>query len=124
MTLPPGSERYDLVIDIGGNASLARLRSVLTPRGRLVITGGEGGGKWLGGVDRQLRAQMMSPFVGHQLGTFIASVNADDLLALKKLIEEGKVSPVVDRTYRLSEAAEAIAYLEGGRARGKVLITI
>jgi NADPH:quinone reductase-like Zn-dependent oxidoreductase len=119
-----GSERYDLILDIGGNSTLSRLREALTSKGRLVIAGGETDGKWLGGVDRQLRAQMWSVFIGQKLGTFIASVNAADLGVLKELIEEGKVTPVIDRTYPLGEAPEAIHYLEDGHARGKVAITI
>jgi NADPH:quinone reductase-like Zn-dependent oxidoreductase len=113
-----------LIVDIGGNSSLSRLRRALTPKGRLVITGGEGGGKWLGGVDRQLRAAMLSPFIAQKLTTFIAAVSAGDLMVLKGLIEEGKVSPVVDRTYSLSEVPKAIDYLDEGHARGKVAITL
>jgi NADPH:quinone reductase-like Zn-dependent oxidoreductase len=119
-----GDPRYDLIIDIGGNSSLSRLRHVLTPKGTLVITGGETSGKWLGGVDRQLRAQILSPFIGQRLGTFIASVKADDLLELKELIESGEVTPVMDRAYPLSEAPEAIRYLQEGHARGKIAITV
>ena len=119
-----GDARYDLIVDIGGNSSLSRLRHVLNPKGTLVITGGETDGKWLGGVDRQLRAQIMSPFIGQKLGTFIASVKTEDLLELKGLIESGKVTPVVDRAYPLSDAPEAIRYLEEGHARGKIAITV
>jgi NADPH:quinone reductase-like Zn-dependent oxidoreductase len=119
-----GDERYDLIVDIGGNSSLSRLRRVLAPEGTLVITGGEGGGRWLGGTDRQLRALALSPFVGQKLGTFVASENHEDMLALKELIESGKVTPVIDRTYSLSETPEAIRYLENGHARGKVVITV
>jgi NADPH:quinone reductase-like Zn-dependent oxidoreductase len=119
-----GKQRYDLILDIGGNSSLSHLRRALTSKGTLVITGGEGGGRWLGGVDRQLRAQMLSPFVGQKLGTFIASVNGDDLIVLKELIEAGKVTPVIDRTYPLGEVPKAIHYLEEGHARGKVAITV
>jgi NADPH:quinone reductase-like Zn-dependent oxidoreductase len=119
-----GEARYDLILDIGGNASLSRLRRVLTARGRLVIAGGETDGRWLGGADRQLRAQILSPFVGQKLGTFIASPNAEDLIVLKELIEAHKVTPIVDRTYPLSEAARAIDYLEEGHARGKVALVV
>lgn len=119
-----GEHHYDLIIDIGGNSSLSRLRRALAPKGRLVITGGEGGGKWLGGVDRQLRAKMLSPFIAQKLTTFIAVPNADDLVLLKELIEAGKVRPVVDRTYPLSEVAKAMDYLDEGHARGKVSITV
>jgi NADPH:quinone reductase-like Zn-dependent oxidoreductase len=119
-----GEQRYDVILDIGGNSSLSRLRRALTPKGTLVIAGGETDGRWLGGVDRQLRAQMLSPFVSQKLGTFIAAVNAKDLLVLKELIEAGKVTPVMDRTYALSESSDAIRYLEKGRARGKVAILV
>ncbi len=117
-------QRYDLILDIGGNSSLARLRRALTPEGTLVITGGEGGGRWLGGTDRQLRALMLSPFVGQKLGTFINKENHEDMIVLKELIESGKVTPVIDRTYPLAEVPEAIRYLEEGHARGKVVISV
>jgi len=117
-------ERYDVILDIGGNSSLSRLRGALTPKGTLVIAGGETDGKWLGGADRQLRAQMLSPFVGQKLGTFIASVKAEDLRVLKDLIEAGKVIPALDRTFALDEAPKAIRYLDEGHARGKVAITV
>jgi NADPH:quinone reductase-like Zn-dependent oxidoreductase len=119
-----GEQRYDLILDIGGNSSLARLRRALASRGTLVITGGEGGGRWFGGTDRQLRALVLSPFVGQKLGTFVSSENHEDLIALKDLIEAGKVAPVIDRTYPLSEVPEAIRYLEEGQAQGKVVITV
>ena len=119
-----GEQRYDLILDIGGNSSLARLRRALAPRGTLIIVGGETDGRWLGGTDRQLRALMLSPFVGQKLGTFVASENHEDMNVLKELIEVGKVTPVIDRTYPLSEVPEAIRYLEEGHARGKVVITV
>src|ERR671932_1562533 len=112
--------RYDLILDLGGNSSLARLRRALTPEGTLVIVGGEGGGGGLGGTDRQLRALALSPFVGQKLGTFINKENHEDMIVLKELIESGKLTPVIDRTYPLAEVPEAIRYLEGGHARGKV----
>jgi NADPH:quinone reductase-like Zn-dependent oxidoreductase len=119
-----GQQPYDVILDIGGNSSLARLRRALAPRGTLVIVGGEGGGRWLGGTDRQLRALALSPFVSQKLGTFVASENHEDMLVLKELIESGKVTPVIDRTYPLSEVPEAIRYLEEGRAKGKVVIIL
>ena len=119
-----GDQRYDLILDIGGNSSLARLRRALTPEGTLVITGGEGEGRWLGGTDRQLRAMLLSPFVGQKLVTFIAKENHEDMIILKELIESGKLTPVIDRTYPLAEVPEAIRYLEEGHARGKVVITV
>src|ERR687885_456665 len=119
-----GQQHYDVILDIGGNSSLSRLQSALGPRGTLVICGGEGGGRWLGGTDRQLRAMMLSPFVGQKLGTFINKENHEDLIVLKELIESGKVTPVIDRTYPLAEVPEAIRYLEEGHARGKVVISV
>jgi NADPH:quinone reductase-like Zn-dependent oxidoreductase len=119
-----GEQRYDLILDIGGNSSLARLRRALTPQGTLVITGGEGGGRWLGGTDRQIRALMLSPFVGQKLGTFISKENHEDMIVLKELIESGKLTPVIDRTYPLAEVPEAIRYLQEGHAQGKVVITV
>jgi len=119
-----GGRRYDVILDIGGNRPLAQLRRSLTPRGTLVIVGGEGGGRWLGGNDRQLRAILLSPFVGQTLTTFVSSENREDLVALTDLIEEGQVVPVVDRTYPLAEAPAAIGYVRDGQARGKVVITV
>jgi NADPH:quinone reductase-like Zn-dependent oxidoreductase len=119
-----GDKRYDLILDIGGNSSLSRLRRALAPPGTLVIVGGETDERWLGGTDRQLRALMLSPFVGQKLGTFVSSENHEDMNVLKELIEAGKVTPIIDRTYPLSEVPEAIRYLEEGRARGKVVITV
>jgi NADPH:quinone reductase-like Zn-dependent oxidoreductase len=118
-----GTRRYDLILDTAGNASLSRLRRALTPQGTLVIVGGEGGGRWFG-VGRQLRALVVSPFVGQKLGTFIATVNGEDLLVLKDLIEAGKVTPVIDTTYSLAEVPEAIRHLEQGHAQGKVVIAV
>ena len=118
-----GEQRYDLILDIGGNSSLTRLRHALASRGILVIVGGEGGGRWLGGTDRQIRAMMLSPFVGQKLGTFVSKENNLDMIVLRELIESGKVTPVIDRTYPLAEVPEAIRYLEEGHVRGKVVIT-
>jgi len=118
-----GQQRYDVILDIGGNASLSRLRRALTPKGTLVIVGGEKDGRWLGGSDRQIRALVLSPFVGQKLGTFISSPNHQDLIVLKELIEAGKVTPAIDRTYPLSESPQAIRYVAEGHARGKVVIT-
>ena len=103
---------------------MSSLRRALKPRGTLIIVGGEGGGRWLGGTDRQLRALALSPFVGQKLGTFVNKENHEDLLVLKELIESGKVAPVIDKTYSLAEVPEAIRYLEEGHARGKVVISL
>jgi NADPH:quinone reductase-like Zn-dependent oxidoreductase len=119
-----GGQRYDMILDVGGNASLSRLRKALTPKGTLVIAGGETDGRWLGGSDRQIRALLLSPFVSQKLGTFISRENHEDMIVLKELIEAGKVTPAIDRTYPLSEVAEAMRYMEQGRARGKVVIAV
>jgi NADPH:quinone reductase-like Zn-dependent oxidoreductase len=119
-----GRNRYDVILDIAGNRSLSHLRRALAPEGTLVIVGGEGGGRWLGGNDRQLRAQVLSPFVRQKLGTFISKERKEDLEELRELLEAGKVIPVLDRTFALSEVPEAIRYLRDGRAQGKVVITV
>ncbi|MFJ7965548.1 NAD(P)-dependent alcohol dehydrogenase [Streptomyces sp. NPDC096324] len=119
-----GPRRYDVVIDIAGNRGLRDLRRALTPRGRLVIPGGEAKGLWLGGTDRQLRAQMLSPFTGQHLGTFIASEHADRLRDLTDLIDTGTLKPVVDTVYPLDQAAAAVRHLLDGRATGKLALTL
>jgi NADPH:quinone reductase-like Zn-dependent oxidoreductase len=119
-----GEQRYDVILDIGGNSSLSRLRRALAPKGTLVIAGGETDGRWLGGTDRQLRALLLSRFVAQKLGTFVSKENHEDMIVLKELIEAGKVTPVIDRTYPLNEVPEAIRYMREGRARGKVVITV
>jgi NADPH:quinone reductase-like Zn-dependent oxidoreductase len=119
-----GRRRYDVVLDIGGNARLSRLRRALTPRGRLVIVGGETDGPLLGGSSRQIRAQLLSPFTRQQLGTFIAKENSADLAALRELIEAGKLLPAIDRSYPLAETAVAIGHLLSGRTRGKVVVSV
>ena len=119
-----GEQRYDVILDTGGNASLSRLRRALAPKGTLVIVGAETGGRWLGGTDRQLRALLLSRFIDQKLTTFVSRGNHQDLIVLKELIESGKITPVIDRTYPLTEAPKAIRYLEQGHARGKVVITV
>lgn len=119
-----GRRQYDVILDAAGARPLSRLRRALTPRGTLVIVGAEGGNRWTGGIGRQLRAVMLSPLVRHNLRMFIAQGNQQDLQYLKALIEAGNVTPVIDRTYPLAEAPEAIRYLAEGHARGKVVITI
>jgi NADPH:quinone reductase-like Zn-dependent oxidoreductase len=115
---------YDVILDIAGNRSLSHLRRALAPEGTVVIVGGEGGGKLLGGIDRQLRAYVISLFVRQKLGTWISKERKQDLDALRELVEAGKVTPIVDRTFPLSGVPEAIRYLRDGRAQGKVVITV
>ncbi|MET8046255.1 NAD(P)-dependent alcohol dehydrogenase [Streptosporangium sp. NPDC005286] len=118
------ARHYDLILDAAGNRPLSHLRRALTPRGTLVIVGGERGGRWIGGNDRQLRALMLAPFVGQRLRGLFSMPRAEDLRLLRELIEAGKITPVIDRTYPLSEVPEAVRYLEKGHARGKVVITV
>lgn len=118
-----GTNRYDLIIDTGGNSTIARLRRVLTPRGTLVIVGGEDGGK-ITGMGRQLRALVVSRFVGQRLTMQIPKENFRDLEVLTAMIEAGSVTPSIDRTYPLDDAADAVRHLVAGNARGKVAITI
>jgi NADPH:quinone reductase-like Zn-dependent oxidoreductase len=119
-----GSRRYDLVVDTAGNRSLSHLRHALTPGGTLVIVGGEGGGPWLGIVGRIFGAMFVAPFVKQKLRALSATERPEDLEYLTTLIEAGTVTPVVDRTYPLREASDAIRYLEKGHARGKVVISV
>jgi NADPH:quinone reductase-like Zn-dependent oxidoreductase len=119
-----GKSHYDVIIDIAGNRPLSDLRRALTARGTLVIVGGEGGGRWIGGVDRSLRAVLLSPLVSQHLGMLASTENSDDLTALAELIESGQVAPVVDRTYSLSEVPIGIGYVRDGHARGKVVISV
>jgi NADPH:quinone reductase-like Zn-dependent oxidoreductase len=117
-------KRYDLVFDAVANRSLSALRRVLKPEGTLVWVGaakGRSGGR---PMLRFARAMLMGRFVSQTVVTYLSKPNTDDLLSLKELIEAGKVTPVIDRRYPLSEAAEAIRYLEAGHARGKVVITV
>jgi NADPH:quinone reductase-like Zn-dependent oxidoreductase len=86
--------------------------------------GGETDGRWLGGSDRQVGALLLSPFVSQRMCTFICKENHEDMLVLKELIEAGKVTPFIDRTYPLSEVPKAVRHLEEGHARGKVVITV
>ena len=107
-----------------GVRPLRQLRRALTPRGTLVIIGGETDGRWLGGSDRQLRAVMLSPFTSQHLSTLLCSENQADLIALTEMIESGQVTPVIDKVYPLSETITAIRYMRDGHARGKVVIDI
>ncbi len=115
---------YDVVIDIGGARPVRRLRRVLAPRGTLVIVGGETGGAWLGGIQRQLAAALVSPLLRQRLRFFVGSERATDLARLVALAEEGGFEPVVERTWPLVDAAAAIDHLAAGRVRGKVVVTM
>jgi NADPH:quinone reductase-like Zn-dependent oxidoreductase len=119
-----GTARYDLILDIGGNAPLSRLRRALTRSGTLVIVGGEEGGKWTGGFGRSLRAPVLSLFVSQRLTMLASKERASDQEVLTDLIEAGKVTPTIDRTYPLDSVPDAMRHLETGEARGKIAITV
>jgi NADPH:quinone reductase-like Zn-dependent oxidoreductase len=116
--------RFDLIVDTAGRRPVSHLRRTLSAQGTLVIVGGEGGGRWFGGFQRQLLAPVRSLFGQQKLIGLMFEERGEDLVTLKALIEAGKVTPVVDKTHPLSEAADAIRYLEHGHARGKVVLTI
>ncbi len=116
--------RCDLLVDIAGSRSFSACRRVLAPRGTLVGVGGPDNGRWLGPATRPARAFALSPFVSQTLTFFIARMRREDLAVLAALLDEGKVTPVIDRACPLSAAAEAVRYLEEGHARGKVVITV
>jgi len=118
-----GHQHYDLILDIGGNSGLSRLRRALTPKGTLVIAGGEG--RWTG-IGRQLRALALSPVVSQRLTMYVSTTTKrqGDLEALLQQIEVGHLTPIVGQTYPLPEVPEAIRHLESGRAQGKIAITI
>ena len=119
-----GTAHYDLVLDIAGNPKLSRLRRALTPKGTAVLVGGEDGGNLTGGMNRSLRALVLSPFVGQRFAWFIAKERASDLEQLTDLIEAGRVTPSIDRTYPLDRVPDAMRHFAAGQVRGKVAITI
>jgi NADPH:quinone reductase-like Zn-dependent oxidoreductase len=116
-------ERYEVILDAVGNRSLSDFTRVLGPDGTLVLAGAADG-NWIGPLARPVKAVAVSPFVSQKLVPFLARHSKEDLLALTELIEAGQVTPLIDRTYPLSDAPKAIRYLETRRARGKVVITL
>jgi NADPH:quinone reductase-like Zn-dependent oxidoreductase len=123
--LTDGSRRWDVIVDTAGRRPLRRLRRALAPKGTLAIVGGDGGGNWTGGFFRQiLRAPVLSLFTGKNMRPVISTETREDLVTLRDLIEAGSVTPVVGRTFALSEAADAVRYLAEGHARGKIVITV
>jgi NADPH:quinone reductase-like Zn-dependent oxidoreductase len=120
-----GSRRWDVIIDTAGRRPLRKLRRAMTPKGSLVIVGGDGGGRWTGGFFRgMLRGPLVSLFVGQKLGGLTSKLNQADLQAVADLVETGEVTPIVDRTFDLVEATDALRYLEQGHSRGKVVVTV
>jgi NADPH:quinone reductase-like Zn-dependent oxidoreductase len=119
-----GEKRYDFILDNVGNHSLSELRRVLTPTGTAIPNNGTSGGQWLGPVGRTVKALVLSPFLRKQGRPFVAIPGKKDLVVLRELIEAGEITPVIGRTYPLSETPEAMAYLGEGHAQGKVVITV
>ena len=116
-------QRYDLILEMAGNRALADLRRALTPKGTLVLVGGSGG-RWFMGTGRTLRAVLVSPLVGQRLRSFFSRPKGADLVVLKELLEAGQLTPVIDRTFPLSETAEAIRYVGERSTQGKTVITV
>jgi len=119
-----GGQRYDLILDNVGNHSLLEYKRVLTPKGIFVIVGGPTNGQWIGPMVTPIKALVLSPFVSQKFVPFLAELNQEDLTVMRDLMQAGKVTPVIDRRYRLSEVPAAIRYLEEGHARGKVVISL
>lgn len=119
-----GSQHYDLIVDTVGNRSLSELRRVLTPAGTVVNVGGPSNGEWLGPLTGLIKAMLYSPLVSQKFTFVLAELNQKDLEVLRELMQAGKLTPVIDRRYPLSEVPAAIEYLEAGHARGKVVINL
>jgi NADPH:quinone reductase-like Zn-dependent oxidoreductase len=118
------ARRYDIVLDTGGNRALGDLRRLLSPRGTLVLVGGEGGNRVLGGTGKWIQALVIAPFVGQKLRPLSTAPNKQDLLLVKHLIESGRIMPVIDRAFALVDVPDAFRYLKKGNGRGKIVITV
>ncbi len=121
-----GEQRYDVILDNVPNHSLSECRRILNPKGKYIMIGGGGpnDSRWVGPFGRVIHTLLLSPFISQKMGMMMADANQKDLTILADLMQSGKVKPVIDRTYKLSEVPAAIAYLEQGHARGKVVITV
>jgi NADPH:quinone reductase-like Zn-dependent oxidoreductase len=119
-----GAERYDLILDNVGTHSLLEYKRVLNPKGIFVMIGSTAVGNWFGFLSTPIEAMMLSPFVSQKFGMILADLKKDDLATLGALVQSAKVTPVIDRRYKLSEVPAAIRYLEQGHARGKVVISV
>jgi NADPH:quinone reductase-like Zn-dependent oxidoreductase len=117
-----GTRHFDLILDCAGRRTLSQLRRALTPKGTLVIVGGEGGGRWMGGFLRNLRAPVLSRFVGQRLRMLASKERPEDLQTLRELLEAGKVTPLIDRPFPLREVPEAIRQMVEGRGRGGLIV--
>ena len=121
-----GEQRYDVILDNVPNHSLAECRRILNPKGKYVMIGGGGpnDNRWVGPFGRMIHTLILSPFINQKMAMMMADANHNDLTLLADMMQSGKLKPVIDRTYKLSEVPEAIRYLEEGHARGKVVITV
>src|ERR1700730_16560766 len=121
-----GDQRYDVILDNVPNHSLSECRRILNPKGKYVMIGGGGpnDSRWIGPFGRVIHALLVSPFISQKMGMMMADANQKELTGLADMMQSGKMKPVIDRTYKLSEVPAAIAYLEEGHARGKVVITV
>ena len=117
-----GGERYDVIFQLGGTTGPGACRRVLNPKGTLVLSSGESAGRWIGPLGRILRASLLSPFVSQKLTSFTVKPNAEDLDELKRLVEAGRLKPVIGATCSLAQAPEAIRQVEAGHTPGKVVI--
>jgi NADPH:quinone reductase-like Zn-dependent oxidoreductase len=117
-------QQYDLILQLAGTGSPSGFRPALTPKGTLLLSSGEARGRWFGPITRIIKAIALSPLVSQRLSPFEAKRSGQDLQVMKELIEEGTVTPVIDRTYSLSDVPAAMRYLEEGHARGKIVITV
>jgi NADPH:quinone reductase-like Zn-dependent oxidoreductase len=121
-----GGSKYDVILDNVGNRTLLENRSVLTDDGKFVLIGGGGpeNGQWIGPMVSPVKAMLLSPFIKQEMGMMLADLTKEDLTLLAGLMQSGDLTAVIDRRYTLGEVPEAIRYLETGRARGKVIITM
>jgi NADPH:quinone reductase-like Zn-dependent oxidoreductase len=119
-----GGQRYDLILQVAGSISPADCRRALIPKGTLVLISGDSDDRWIGPVDRILKARLLSLLVSQRMVNFTVAPNREDLHFLRQLIQTGHLRPKIDQTYPLAEIPDAIRYLEEGHARGKVVITV
>ena len=119
-----GMRRYDVILDIGGRNPVKKLRKALTRKGRLVIVGGEGGDRWTGGIGRQLRAALLSPFVSQRLSMFISKEHHSHIERLAEHLESGEVVPAIGERFELAETPDAIRKLEASVSGGKSVIVV
>jgi NADPH:quinone reductase-like Zn-dependent oxidoreductase len=119
-----GAQRYDLIVDNVSTHSVSDYKRVMNPNGVYVMIGSSTTGHWFGWLEIPLQAWILSPFMSQKFGMMLAELNKNDLAVLADLTQSGKITPVIDRTYKLNQAAEALRYLETGHARGKVVLNV